>query len=248
MSDDVMPVGDWQAEVDLLRADEAIIEAGLATFVEVGQALARIRDGRRYRLEGYATFEAYCRERWNLSRPRAYELMEAAQVAERMSGIPDIPAIANQGQAREVAAIIKSDGPERAAEILTEVADTGKVTAKAIREAARPTKKVTVVEEVTVDAETGEIVEPPQDIEAHPLVANDPDYRHAVIRRDLMRHVKNMGPPVAMTPQQAAAALAGSEGELDLILRARRSIDEWCDQLQAELKPKNRLRIVGDDQ
>ena len=60
-----------------------------------------------------------------------------------MSTIVDTPAIANEGQAREVAAIINTDGPERAAEILNQVAANGPVTAKAIRETARPTKTVT---------------------------------------------------------------------------------------------------------
>lgn len=244
---EVMPSTQWQAEVDQLRAAERTIEAGLETFVDVGQALAGIRDQRLYRLDGFDTFEDYCRDRWSLSRKRAYDLMSGAEAVAALSPMGDIPTITSERQAREVASIIKADGPERAAEILTEVAAEGKVTAKAIREAARPTKKVTVVEEITVDAETGEIVEPTRDIEDHPFVANDADYRNAVIRRDLMRHVKQMGPPIAMTPQQAAAALVGSEGELDLILRARQSIDEWCDQLQAELEPKTRLRIVGED-
>jgi phage N-6-adenine-methyltransferase len=42
---------------------EAVIERGLATFVEVGNALLEIRDDRLYR-ETHRTFEDYCRERW----------------------------------------------------------------------------------------------------------------------------------------------------------------------------------------
>ena len=46
---------------------EAVIERGLRTFVEVGEALLRIRDERLYR-ETHGTFEDYCRERWAMRR------------------------------------------------------------------------------------------------------------------------------------------------------------------------------------
>ena len=42
---------------------EAIVERGLDTFVQVGLALAEIRDARLYK-QRYGTFEAYCSERW----------------------------------------------------------------------------------------------------------------------------------------------------------------------------------------
>ena len=53
---------------------------GVAVFVEVGKALAKIRDGRLYR-ETHATFEAYCAERWGWSRVRAHQLIESSEVA-----------------------------------------------------------------------------------------------------------------------------------------------------------------------
>lgn len=37
-----------------------------------------IRDNRLYR-ESHKTFETYCRERWNMSRPGAYQLIETAE-------------------------------------------------------------------------------------------------------------------------------------------------------------------------
>jgi len=53
---------------------------GLATFVEVGQALMKIRDARLYR-ETHETFESYCRERWGWSRRHANRTIQAAEVA-----------------------------------------------------------------------------------------------------------------------------------------------------------------------
>lgn len=50
----------------------------------------QIRDNRLYRVE-YGTFEEYCKEKWGISRPRAYELMKAAEVKENLSEISDKP-------------------------------------------------------------------------------------------------------------------------------------------------------------
>lgn len=72
---------------DLVR-HEGVIATGLKTFVAVGNALVDIRDRRLYR-EDYDTFEEYCRDRWNLKRQRAYELMDSAEVTRDLSEISD---------------------------------------------------------------------------------------------------------------------------------------------------------------
>lgn len=58
---------------------EGVIAKGMATFVEVGRALERIRDRRLYR-ETHSTFESYCKERWGISRGHAYRQIDGAQV------------------------------------------------------------------------------------------------------------------------------------------------------------------------
>lgn len=97
---------------------ELVIERGLATFVEVGQALMEIRDGRLYR-DSHGTFEDYCRDRWNLSRPVAYRMIDSAQVAGVLSPMGDIQAPANERQARELAPLLGE--PERLQEAWAEV-------------------------------------------------------------------------------------------------------------------------------
>jgi hypothetical protein len=62
---------------------ELIIEKGLQTFVEVGNALLEIRDSRLYR-RGYATFEDYCKERWGMVRQSANRLISAAEVVQNL--------------------------------------------------------------------------------------------------------------------------------------------------------------------
>ncbi|MDO8615306.1 MAG: hypothetical protein Q7T33_06165, partial [Dehalococcoidia bacterium] len=68
---------------------ERTVEQGRAVFVAVGAALTAIRDRRLYR-ETHATFEAYLRERWDMSRPYAYQIIAATQVASDVSAIADI--------------------------------------------------------------------------------------------------------------------------------------------------------------
>lgn len=125
-----------------LRKCEATIEAGKKTFVEVGNALATIRDKKLYR-DTHKTFEAYTKARWGYAKSHAYQLIESAGVASAMSAIADkngdgksdedykvIPA--NESQAR----ILKEVPAKERAEVLAEAAERndGKPTVAAIRE------------------------------------------------------------------------------------------------------------------
>ncbi len=88
---------DEQAALD--RA-ERVIAKGVRIFVEVGRALAEIRDRHLYRAL-HRTFEKYCGARWGFSRQRAYQLIDAAGVVSEMSTIVDKPA--TESVARELA-------------------------------------------------------------------------------------------------------------------------------------------------
>ena len=115
-------------ELSELTHAEAAIERGLASFVEVGEALARVRDGRLYR-DRHGTFEAYCRDRWGLPRTRAYDIISAAETASAVSEISDTPP-ANEAQAKALRGL----PPEQAAETMRAASDAtgGRVTAAAI--------------------------------------------------------------------------------------------------------------------
>jgi hypothetical protein len=66
-------------EQEQLAACEQIIEKGLRTFFEVGQAFLRIREEKLYRTQ-YKTFAGYCRGRWKWSDSRARQYMRAVEV------------------------------------------------------------------------------------------------------------------------------------------------------------------------
>jgi ParB family chromosome partitioning protein len=112
-------------ETTQLAELEAVVERGLATFVDVGNALAAIRAARLYRAT-HGTFEDYCRERWGWARQRAYQMIEAAQVMANVKNFGQMPA--NDAQARPLARLEPEE--QRAAwGRAVETAPDGKVTA-----------------------------------------------------------------------------------------------------------------------
>jgi hypothetical protein len=84
--------------VSRLHELETIIERGLQTFAEVGAALLEIRDERLYRTT-HRTFEAYLRERWDISRSYAHRTIQAAEVV-RMLPVGNVPS--SEAVAREL--------------------------------------------------------------------------------------------------------------------------------------------------
>lgn len=126
----------------LLTSTEAIalsdceerIERGMETFIEVGTALAAIRENRLYR-DQYATFEEYCRERWGMTRQHVNRLVVAAEVVNSMEPMGSIPAPKSERQARALAAV----PPTEREEIWREAVErtVGKPTARTISEVAK---------------------------------------------------------------------------------------------------------------
>ncbi|MDO8615889.1 MAG: hypothetical protein Q7T33_09175 [Dehalococcoidia bacterium] len=76
-------------EREELTGLERTVEQGRAVFVAVGAALTAIRDRRLYR-ETHPTWEAYLRDRWDMSRQYAHDMIAATQVVEDVSAIADI--------------------------------------------------------------------------------------------------------------------------------------------------------------
>ena len=119
---------------------EAIIEKGWETFVEVGRALARIRDKKLYRSE-HDTFEAYCREKWQYAKSHVYRLIGAAEVLTCLSPIGDIPVPSHEAQVRPLIGL----EPEKALAAwkrAVEKAHGAMITAKLVKEAVAEAAEV----------------------------------------------------------------------------------------------------------
>jgi hypothetical protein len=85
MTNTVNPIGRSLSEL------EKVIERGVRTFIEVGEALLEIRERRLYREQGFGTFEDYCEKRWGWHRRYGDRLIDAAVVAHNLSPMGLIP-------------------------------------------------------------------------------------------------------------------------------------------------------------
>jgi len=122
-----------EAEKKELANYETVIENHWQTFLEVGCALARIRDQKLYRANN-DTFEEYCLAKWHYARSHAYRLIGAAEMVKLLSPIGDIPAPTHEAQVRPLIGL----RPEQA--LLAWKAAAGKakgamITAKLVKEA-----------------------------------------------------------------------------------------------------------------
>ena len=138
-------------EVVTLEACEAVIEAGRQSFIDVGKALTDVRDGKLWR-EKYESFEDYCQKRWRWGKRRAYQLIEAGEVAK---SLPESPCkiLQNDSQARELAKV----APAKRAAVLEQAAASGPVTAKSIKSANKELNG-SQPDEATSQSGTGSVV------------------------------------------------------------------------------------------
>lgn len=72
-----------QTPTQRLQSCESVIEKGLKTFIEVGEALLEIRETKLY-LAVYSTFDAYCQERWGMSIRQSQRYISAARVVNNL--------------------------------------------------------------------------------------------------------------------------------------------------------------------
>jgi hypothetical protein len=118
-------------EKEDLADQEKVIEKGWQTFVEVGHALANIRDKKLYR-GTHKTFESYCQERWQYAKSQAYRLIGGAQIVACLSPIGDIPLPTHEAQVRPLIGL-EADKAKAAWKDAVARAGKGKVTAEIVK-------------------------------------------------------------------------------------------------------------------
>lgn len=106
------------------------ILAALDSQFDGGIALIEVRDYKLYR-EEFKTFEDYCEEVLKISRRRAYQLIEAAEVKESLPAKASAK-IVNESQAR---ALIDVPESQRAA-VISEASKNGPLTAQSLEDSA----------------------------------------------------------------------------------------------------------------
>jgi len=93
--------------VPFCKHDVPVVTKSMGAFVETGQALARIRDGRTYR-DTHETFEAFCKETWEFSRIQAHRLIASSDVMGHLLPMGNIVPI-NEAQARPLTKLRTED-------------------------------------------------------------------------------------------------------------------------------------------
>lgn len=214
---------------------ESVIERGVRTFVEVGTALAQIRDGRLYR-EDHGTFEEYCNARWSFTPQHAGRLMIAAEVVAQMEPIGSTPT--NEAQARELASV----PAEQRAEVWRETVERtdGKPTAAAVREVRNEIiPPAPAPEDVLADVE-----------QALPATLDQrvPGWRGDVDRSRLRarwsRAVSAAADIPLIDPEFVASEL--TEGEAAAARIVAREITKWIEKFDRARQPALRV-VTGAD-
>mgnify|MGYP003642692791 CR=1 FL=1 len=138
-----------RTEIKELQINEEIIERGMRSFIDVGQALSEIRNRRLWKGE-YDSFNVYLRVRWGMGDSYASKLITGSEVASRLKDVT------NENQARELSRVPFTD-QEKVLHRAVEMAGNSNrtLTAGDIRLAASEPSVITA----RPDAEYGEVSE-----------------------------------------------------------------------------------------
>lgn len=96
-----------QERKEAFEAQHAIVKQGINAVLEVGQALKRIRDEQLYKAQGHKSFKSYFTTEFGSTIRRAYQLIEASDIAEKHN-------VSNERVARQLAKVPE----EQRAEVL----------------------------------------------------------------------------------------------------------------------------------
>jgi hypothetical protein len=119
-----------QDELLELADRELVIQKGLKTFYEVGEALLAIREKRLYR-QSYDTFAEYCQQRWDMSKTHANRLIGASEVVENLTPMGVIPE--TERQVRPLTQLDRPEAQQAAWRQAVDDAPEGKPTAKQVQ-------------------------------------------------------------------------------------------------------------------
>ena len=125
---------------------ETIIKQSAGAFYRVGCALAKIRDSRLYR-ETHDTFEAYCKDMWEMGVRHVQRLMLSAKTIDNIETRPIGRIPINEAQARPLTKLATAESQREAWEMVVETAPEGKITAKHIASVIKKIQNETIKED-----------------------------------------------------------------------------------------------------
>lgn len=124
-----------------LQQLETVIEHGLQTFYEVGQALLDIKERELYK--EFGTFEDYCERRWGLNARYLRRIRAATEIRQNIieSG-PIGPLPETEGQTRPLSQLTEPEQQVAAWQIAVESAANGRITSRHVEAAVKAVKQV----------------------------------------------------------------------------------------------------------
>lgn len=126
--------------VSRLAECEQVIERGLQTFIDVGNALLEIKTNHLYG-EGYASFSDYCEGRWGFKLARAYQFMSAAQVVANLADSTIVEKLPESESQTRPLASLKPDEQRQVWESIVQTHGDN-ITAAVVKEAATKHKQI----------------------------------------------------------------------------------------------------------
>ena len=214
------------SESKQLEADKTTVRKGMATFVEVGKALMRIRDAKLYRVT-HKTFAKFCEAEFQLEPRRAYQLIESAGAAENVQNFtqnspPETPT-PNESQARVLASV----DPEQQPEVWEAVVNTAPINA-----AGTP-----VITARHVQSVVDEFTEEEPDIEEEPTLAEICEGENKAIEsfcRSLVKFYEENVPRTAWSDESGRieSALSNVRAACSTLRSAKATLCPACEEGQ----------------
>lgn len=183
-SSTTLPVADRRELIEC----ERIIGQNLKAVFEVGRALSKIRDSRLYR-ETHPSFDAYCKDRWNLCGGHAIRQISASKAADDVRGVAAVDP-SSEGQVRPLVVLHEPDERKAAWQEAVEVANGQPPTSGQVKEAVdkrrgplagrRETKTVAEIVEdaraagIDLDSATVTVAYPDETPDAEPEAEPEP--------------------------------------------------------------------------
>ena len=114
-----------KSEAETFAQAEATISSGLNSFLEVGNALMKIRDGKLYR-NTHKTFALYLKERWGIQRAQGYRLIKSADTIRELNQLNSEKPIPLPSSERQIRILQKIKDPRKRHAVLLRAKELAK--------------------------------------------------------------------------------------------------------------------------
>jgi hypothetical protein len=100
------------------KVEKVLTKAERYWRLTAGPALKEIRDNALFKAAGFASFERYVDERWDMSRARAYQLIDSVRAMKALEDVtPEVP---NERQLRAILPVVDDHGKDAAEQVWRE--------------------------------------------------------------------------------------------------------------------------------